>query len=212
MPQNKTHAVMAQRHEPHDSLDDFPSPPWATRALCQWLDDRKYPLATQAAWEPACGAGHMALPLMEYFDSVLASDVHDYGFGEVDDFLLPPQPDRDPAHWIITNPPFKLAEEFFHQARRVEPEAGIAMLLRTVWMEGVGRHQRIFSKHKPVVLQFAERVTMLKGRLEKPGARNTATAYAWFVWLPDHDLVNALLGWIAPGSRQRLEQPEDYMS
>jgi hypothetical protein len=31
--QNTSHAVMAQRVEPAHSLDDFPTPPWATRAL-----------------------------------------------------------------------------------------------------------------------------------------------------------------------------------
>jgi len=38
--QNTSHAVMAQRVEPHDSLDFFPTPPWATRALCEWIADR----------------------------------------------------------------------------------------------------------------------------------------------------------------------------
>ena len=33
--QNTSHAVMAQRIEPHDSLDYSPTPPWATRALCE---------------------------------------------------------------------------------------------------------------------------------------------------------------------------------
>lgn len=35
MSQNTSHAVMAQRAEAHDSLDDFPTPPWATRALIE---------------------------------------------------------------------------------------------------------------------------------------------------------------------------------
>ena len=35
MVQNISHAVMAQRHEAKDSLDDFPTPPWATRALLE---------------------------------------------------------------------------------------------------------------------------------------------------------------------------------
>ena len=35
MTQNRSSAVMQQRKEPHDSLDDFPTPPWATRALCE---------------------------------------------------------------------------------------------------------------------------------------------------------------------------------
>lgn len=33
--QNTSHAVMAQRIEAKDSLDDFPTPPWATRALIE---------------------------------------------------------------------------------------------------------------------------------------------------------------------------------
>ena len=33
--QNTSHAVMAQRAELKNSLDDFPTPPWATRALVQ---------------------------------------------------------------------------------------------------------------------------------------------------------------------------------
>jgi site-specific DNA-cytosine methylase len=36
---NTSPAVMQQRHEPHNSLDDFPTPPWATRALCERLGD-----------------------------------------------------------------------------------------------------------------------------------------------------------------------------
>ena len=35
MSQNTSHAVMNQRREARDSLDDFPTPPWATRALCE---------------------------------------------------------------------------------------------------------------------------------------------------------------------------------
>ena len=33
--QNTSHAVMAQRAELKNSLDDFPTPPWATRALIE---------------------------------------------------------------------------------------------------------------------------------------------------------------------------------
>jgi hypothetical protein len=33
--QDTSYAVMAQRIEAQDSLDDFPTPPWATRALIE---------------------------------------------------------------------------------------------------------------------------------------------------------------------------------
>ena len=57
--QNISHAVMAQRHEAKDSLDDFPTPPWATRALLEHVINGK-DLNLQSCWEPACGEGHMA--------------------------------------------------------------------------------------------------------------------------------------------------------
>jgi hypothetical protein len=33
--QNRSNAVMAPRIEGRESLDDFPTPPWATRALIE---------------------------------------------------------------------------------------------------------------------------------------------------------------------------------
>ena len=35
MTQNTFSALMQQRSEPHDGLDDFPTQPWATKALCE---------------------------------------------------------------------------------------------------------------------------------------------------------------------------------
>jgi hypothetical protein len=54
--QNTSHAVMAQRTEAKDSLDDFPTPPWATRALIEHVLRSKEPLNQQSSLEPACGA------------------------------------------------------------------------------------------------------------------------------------------------------------
>src|SRR5690242_15669255 len=101
MTQNTSHAVMAQRAEPNDSLDFFPTPPWATRALCEYLRACDPLLSAKTCWEPACGEGHMARPLSEYFELVYSSDVHPYGFGAQRDFLFPGD---DPLFdWIITN-------------------------------------------------------------------------------------------------------------
>ena len=165
--QNTSHAVMAQRIEPSDSLDFFPTPLWATRALCEQL-----PLTMlDDAWEPACGQGHMSRALKEYFYNVFSSDVEDYGYGDIQDFL---QPSTAAPDYIITNPPFNLAEQFaitaLHRAAK-----GVALLVRTTFLEGVGRHERLFSKHPPsIVFQFTERVPMHKGRVLKNGSTATA--------------------------------------
>jgi len=70
--------------------------------------DKNFP--HHSVWEPACGEGHMAKVLKEYFGRLDASDIFPFGYGEVMDFLAP-QAVRDTA-WIITNPPFRLVERF----------------------------------------------------------------------------------------------------
>jgi hypothetical protein len=88
--QNTSHAVMAQRIEPKDSPDDFPTPPWATRGLIEHVLEDKTSLASMNCLEPACGAGHMAKVLKEYFKEVQSADAFDYGYGTLRDFLTYP--------------------------------------------------------------------------------------------------------------------------
>ncbi len=203
--QNTSHAVMSQRVEASDSLDDFPTPPWATRALVEHVLDDKAGLRSLTAWEPACGRGHMARPLAEYFGEVRASDVHGYGFGEVRDFLAGPV-DADNVDWVITNPPFRLGEEFVLRSLKVA-RRGVAVLVRTVFIESVGRHRRLFSVRPPAkVAQFTERVPMVRGRLDAKAS--TATGYAWLVWEKGADTIPRLL-WI-PQCRRALERVGDY--
>src|SRR5215213_5923676 len=177
--QNTSHAVMAQRVEPKDSPDDFPTPPWATRGLVEHVLDDKRGLGALSCLEPACGAGHMAKVLQEYFGEVCVADAFDYGYGPVRNFLTFSY-DRNAVDWVITNPPFRLAEEFvlraLHVARR-----GVAILARTVFLESAGRFDTIFKETPPSKFaQFVERVPMVRGRLDERAS--TATAYAWLVW------------------------------
>jgi type I restriction-modification system DNA methylase subunit len=134
--QNTSHAVMAQRTEPKDSRDDFPTPPWATRALVEHILEKHY-LASLSCLEPACGAGHMAKVLKKYFQDVYSADAYHYGYGKVRDFLTRPY-ETNCADWVITNPPFRLAEEFALRALNVA-RCGVAILARTVFLESVGR-------------------------------------------------------------------------
>ena len=206
MSQNRSTAVMQRRTEPHDSLDDFPTPPWATRALCEWLRDRgEWSLNLCTAREPAANRGHMVAPLREYFASVEAADVHDYGVGfPVQDYLFGPDP--EPVDWTITNPPFRLAEQFIERALATS-ECGVAMIVRAAFLEGQRRYERLFSRTPPrYVLQFTERVVMHKGRLAPEGS--TATAYAWLIWETGSE-AQTELHWIPP-SRKRLERTSDY--
>jgi len=71
-------AVMAKRNEPHDSLEDFPTPAWGTRALLEHVLLPKFgSMEEKSVLEPACGRGYMAEVLEEYFDRVHALDVYE---------------------------------------------------------------------------------------------------------------------------------------
>lgn len=218
MSANRSTAVMQRRRVAPDALDYFPTPPFATRALCDHLDGECGPLSRFTCWEPACGEGHMVRALAESFRSVRASDVHQYGDHELIDFAVTGATEP-PVDWIITNPPFRLAESFISTGLKVA-RIGVAMLVRSAFLEGQARHESLFSRTPPTfVLQFAERIVMLEGRLIRAGEvdpfsevegrkASTATSYVWLVWMvgaPD----DTRLRWI-PACRRRLERPGDY--
>ncbi|WP_342248625.1 hypothetical protein [Sphingomonas sp. OTU376] len=222
--QNRSPAVMQQRTEAMDSLDDFPTPPWATRALLEFLASLGLPLAELEGWEPCCNRGYMVMPLREQLASVRASDVMRYP-----DWSLADEPElidfvttghTEPmVDLVVGNPPFNLGDDFILVALG-RARVAVAMFVRCAFIEGENRYHSLYSKRPPdFELHFVERVVILRGRLvqagkvdpfaEKPGTKaSTATAYTWLVWLKDGD-GDTRARWIAP-CRRRLERAGDY--
>ena len=197
MSQNTSPAVMQQRHEALDSLDDFPTPPWATRALFEIVLP-EVPRGRRVV-DPGCNRGHMVRPLVEIFDEVVATDVHDYRgdplpakvagryFGQrcgferehdfrqagLCDFTLPGEfesafPRAFPVDWVVMNPPFNLAEEFIERALAMA-QIGVAVFQRTSFLEGQGRYERLFAdRPETIFAPFTERVILHKGVLRDP--------------------------------------------
>ena len=176
------------RSSPKDGLDDFPTPPWATRAfLAHCLPDD---LSELTAWEPCANRGHMVKVLDEKFAHVHGTDIADYGAGfPIVDFLQCPDPStgfNTKIDYIITNPPFNAAEDIFHHWHNTMPSVDhLCLLLRTSWLEGWSRYENIFSKRQPAyVCPYVGRVPMVQGRLQRKAA--TQMPYAWFLWDRDH--------------------------
>jgi hypothetical protein len=157
----------------------------------------------------------MSEVLKESFRHVSTSDVYDYGehqhlvasfVGEGPDVLDLGQQSVD---WVITNPPFNLAAEFAERALTIAVD-GVALLVRTTWLESKDRYERLFRDNPPdTVALFCERVPMVKGRWD-PDA-STATSYAWVVWRSGKRAhgPDTSLQWIPPGQRKALELPTD---
>lgn len=200
MSQNTSSAVMQQRSEPHDSLDDFPTPPWATRALLAELEKRDMIHPTQSAREPCANRGFMVRPLEEYFCAVDALDICDYGAGyRQDDYLF--GGDLTEVDWTFMNPPFRLAQQFIEKAKR-ESKSGVAALVRSAFIEGVDRYNTLYAPDPPdYQFQYAERVPMVKGRYDPKAS--TATSYCWLIW-QRHSIGDTRLRWIAP-CRKKFE-------
>lgn len=202
--QNTSTAVMQRRKAgTARALDDFPTPPWAVRGFVHHVLARRDQIGGATCWEPCCNRGFMARPLAEAFGTVWCSDVHDYGWqGQqaVHDFLLPHVPQDFPPRvdWVITNPPFRLAEQVIRRGLDVA-RVGVAVLVRSAFLESRGRYEALFRDTPPtLVAQYVERVPMVEGRFDP--AASTATAYCWLVWQRPYNSSRdfARMDWIPP--------------
>jgi hypothetical protein len=146
----------------------------------------------------------MAAPLSEYF-VVCPSDIHPFGFGDVVDFLDEGAVDPE-CDWIVSNPPFKTAEQFVRLALR-RARRGVAMLLRLQFLETESRFD-LFYGEEPLTAcaVFAERVSMFLGCWD-PSGSSLATGYAWFFWMKGA-APRPMIG-IPPGTKQRLTRRDD---
>jgi hypothetical protein len=205
----ENYAVAAIKKDRGDEVQDFPTPCWATRALIEKiLQPNDIPTNEMTVWEPAANKGFMVRPLSEYFGQVFATDKYNYNDRwPVLDFLSVSPHEVPPIDFTITNPPFHLAQEFIEKGLEVS-RFGVAMLVRTSFLEGKKRHASLFTQYPPTAIcQFVERVPMAKGRMKKE--TTTATSYCWLVWLKMVPPGAPAFLWIPP-CRKELEREFDY--
>lgn len=175
------------------SQDFYRTPPIATRVL---LEKERFP---GRIWGPACGDGAMVKVLRESGYNVFATDLYDYGFGDTCSLDFLEVSDLGDCESIITNPPFKLADEFALHALSLPGLRKLVLFQRTAWMEGMARYKKLWSLHPPTrvwILSF--RVTLWRGN--DPGVKETGgcMSTSWYVWDLDNPLPGPpQIGWIA---------------
>lgn len=156
------------------TTDFYPTPYEATEALLKFLS---LPRET-TIWEPAAGEGHMSLVMRRWGYSVSESDLFSYTF---ENFLDITELRGD---WIITNPPFKYAEQFIRHALSFKPK-GVAMLLKSQYWHAAKR-LALFNEHPPThVLPLTWRPDFLFG---KKGSAPTMDVH-WTVWHSDSSMT-----------------------
>lgn len=146
------------------------------RAIKPLLDRENF---SNMIWECACGQGHLSEAMKKEGKEVISTDLYARGYGGVDvDFLT-----KSSGYGcdIITNPPYKYAQEFVDKAIELTGNK-VAMFLKLTFLEGKKR-KRFFEKYPPkVIYVFSYRVQVARNGEKEMFEKSSAAAYAWFVW------------------------------
>jgi hypothetical protein len=143
-----------KENESRKDHDFYSTPEETTRVLLDYLKPILNP-NLDVIMEPACGEGMMAEVIRRREFKVDATDLYEYEYGHGKwerDFL---EMDGVSASWIITNPPFNLAEEFITHANILQEKndhgIGFAMLLKSNYWHAKTRLS-LFQTITPAVI------------------------------------------------------------
>lgn len=196
-------------NEARESADYYATEP---RALDLFIP---YVKLHRKVFEPSCGEGHLSKWLVNHGYDVLSTDLVDrgYGIGGVDFFTVESAgfglEDESKGttllkDWaagetfdILTNPPFKTALNYVLHAIDIIPEDGrVFLLLKTLFLEGRGRYERIYKANPPrYVYQYSNRIKCAKnGDFGEDG--NSAQSYAFYEWHKHNDEHKTEVKWI----------------
>lgn len=145
------------------TMDFYETPPSATHSLMKRI---KF---NGLVWECACGDGAMS-KVIEQYNPVIASDII-IGIDFLQTKLEVPN--------IITNPPYKLAEQFVRKANQLATEK-VAMFLRLNFLESQSRYKMFKELPLEWVLVFCKRQNLYPKGM--PNSAGGVIAYAWFIW------------------------------
>jgi len=160
--------------EERSKLDYYGTDPRSTKAL---LAVEKF---DHEIWEPCAGHHLMVNTLTEAGYHVLATDIAEYDgvqHAKMDFLNVEGSWDGD----IITNPPYGLSTEFAVKALElVKSGHKVAMFLRTLFLEGTKRYEKLFKENPPkTVYVFTNRQVSDKN---DDFSKGSAVSYSWFVW------------------------------
>lgn len=221
---------MVARHSEFDETEDFiPTPPWATRALYEYVAPRlKQEAPLLIAQDPACGEGHMMQVFSEYgHKAVWGSDFSPKQMLRARERLGPdaklwhqdytkPHPKLDAPDVVITNPPYKHLNAFVDKALETAV-FGVGMLCRVQALESEGRYNNIFKVRPPTQIAFfSNRIPFKTGAVAKKAPK--MFFHVWLWWERFYNPVELSQKWRAPrppmwvpyDAQTQLEKDSDY--
>ncbi len=173
--------------------DVYATPAWATRAIIERLKP------TGNILEPCIGEGAIVSAGLsqarEWYGVEIRPEAKDYlelmyHENKIGGYLIRNFFEGPMLHinfpeifdWVITNPPYSLAEQFIKRSLEFAPV--VVMLLRLNFLEGQKRSEWM-SKHVPDVFVLSKRPNFLKGQIDPETGKlygGDACAYAWMMF------------------------------
>lgn len=162
-------------HGNRKPLDFYPTPPDVTIALIRFLESSGLLFKEDNAfiWECACGEHGISSVFSQKGYSVFETDIITGS-----DFLKTDMPDK--TKWIITNPPFLMAEEFIKRAKSFD--VPFAFLLKSQYWHSRRRYD-LFNQIRP------NYVLPLTWRPDFTGGGASLLDMCWNIWLPMYDIA-----------------------
>ena len=157
---------MITRTSPKKLDDFFKTPEKVTLELLKHVSFKG------EVWECACGNGKISEVLKKETDcKIYSSDLIDREYGHQKDFLLFNNRKTDN---IVTNPPFKLTEQFLLTALELSSQK-VAMLLPIRYLTGLNR-KKIFDEYP------LNKLIVIPYKIDFTNSGNPMFECAWYVW------------------------------
>jgi hypothetical protein len=141
-------------------------------------------------WEPACGDGAMSKVFEAQGYKVVSTDIEPRGYGSQLDFFFTAEA---LAPNIVTNPPYRLLNEFIERAAMFQPDK-FAFLSKLNALETIDRSYILERTKLTRVWVFRARQSIYRNGIAESD-NSGMIAFCWLVW--DRDYTGApQIGWI----------------
>jgi len=180
--------------------DYYATNPKALYLLLEQLEKDNINL-NHSIWECACGEGHLSNVLLKKGYWVKSSDKIDRKYGLIQDFLKATCMFNGD---ILTNPPFKLAEEFVkHGMKLLHNGNKLILFLKIQFLESKSRYD-LFKKYpiKYLYVHSSRQLCCRDGNFDK--YNSTTQFYAWYIFEKGFK-GETMIRWIKPHLNKELD-------
>ena len=180
-----------------ETNDFYATNPKALKLLLNQLKEDNIILDNNI-WECSCGQGHLSKELLRNGYNVTSSDLINRGYGETKDFLKCINAVEGD---ILTNPPFKLAEDFIEKAMSLLATGNkLILFLKIQFLEGQKRN-KLFKRFPPKYVYVHSSRQQCSKNADFEHLHATTQFYAWYIFEKGY-MSDTILRWLQPNNKK----------